>query len=134
MGLSRGWGRDSVNSQKGVHRHPLIPGTDWKTDRRMYANANYYRIFETPTNDDGNPLPAHPSRSDNISNGLKTVVQHAAKKCWLDAVLKDVFKEDASMMLDLAIYMISGYYSRLFKAEGCKASHTYGFFAQKPLD
>ena len=46
MGLSRGWGRDSVNSQKGVHRHPRIPGTDWKTDRRMYANANYYRILE----------------------------------------------------------------------------------------
>ena len=83
---------------------------DWRVDRRMYANETYYKLFPKLAVPSGIPsvfLEA-PGRSDCISVGLYTVVKEQAERSGLMDVLVEVFgRENAWLILDLAMYMIS---------------------------
>lgn len=94
----------------------LCPGSDWKKDRRMYANSAYYRLF--PSNKDSlqntqadkvsGKLKEYPQRFDCISVGLYAVVDKLAEESGLYGVLLEVFGiENTQLIMDLAMYMIS---------------------------
>ncbi|MCI1424512.1 MAG: hypothetical protein LKH04_09505, partial [Lachnospiraceae bacterium] len=99
-----------VDSKNGTGKHAdhkkqcigmaLHPGSNWKSDRRMYANESYYKIYgKTPS---GEPSPAqelpapaadteYPERSDCISVGLYSVVKTLAGESQLLDLLTEVF-------------------------------------------
>ena len=79
----------------------LCPGSDWKKDRRMYANPTYYQIFPSNkgssqnTQDDkaATARKEYPQRFDCISVGLYAVVDKLAEESGLYDVLLDVFEQ-----------------------------------------
>lgn len=116
-----------VDSKNGTGKHAdhkkqcigmaLHPGSDWKSDRRMYANESYYKIYgKAPT---GEPSPAqelpapsvdteYPERSDCISVGLYSVVKALAGESQLLDLLTEVFgSTNTELIMDLAMYMLS---------------------------
>lgn len=95
----------------------LCPGSDWKKDRRMYANPTYYQIFpsnkgssqNTQADKAATARKEYPQRFDCISVGLYAVVDKLAEESGLYDVLLDVFgTENTQLIMDLAMYMISG--------------------------
>ncbi|WP_406040959.1 transposase [Succinimonas sp.] len=94
----------------------LCPGGDWKKDRRMYANSAYYRLFpadkssseKTPAGNASSACREYPQRFDCISAGLYAAVSKIAEESGLYEALLEVFgAEDACLIMDLAMYMIS---------------------------
>ncbi len=94
----------------------LCPGGDWKKDRRMYANSAYYRLFsadkssseKTPAGNASSACREYPQRFDCISAGLYAAVSKIAEESGLYETLLEVFgAEDACLIMDLAMYMIS---------------------------
>ena len=89
----------------------LIPGTDWKNDRRMYANATYYTMYPSDSSSQkrsGTAYDEYPVRSDCLSVGLYAVLKKLAAASGLTDILADVFgSENTWLILDLAMYMIS---------------------------
>ena len=89
----------------------LHPGSDWATDRRMYANPTYYKLY--PSSDAVKDTTAtvydeYPEKYDCISVGLYVATRKAAEDSGLMHLLVDVFgSKDANLILDLAMYMIS---------------------------
>ncbi|WP_406041728.1 transposase [Succinimonas sp.] len=95
----------------------LCPGSDWKKDRRMYANPTYYQLFPSNKGSSQNTKAdkaatvrkEYPQRFDCISVGLYAVADKLAEESGLYDVLLDVFgTEKTQLILDLAMYMISG--------------------------
>ena len=75
---------------------------NWKNDRRMFPNTNYFKFFDT------DKLPDQPQKADNISIGILTVVETLISSSGLLDVLSEVFsEEEISLILDLAMYMLS---------------------------
>lgn len=95
----------------------LHPGTDWKSDRRMYANESYYKLYgkaNEKVQDSEKTFPAsaidteYPERSDCISVGLYSVVKSLAVESGLLDLLTEVFgSSDTDLIIDLAMYMLS---------------------------
>ena len=89
----------------------LHPGSDWATDRRMYANPTYYKLY--PSGDMSKDTAVtvydeYPKRYDCISVGLYAATRKVAEDSGLMNLLIDVFGSmDAYLILDLAMYMIS---------------------------
>ena len=81
----------------------LSPG-DWRSDRRMWANARYRELF--PPDPAG--LPERPELSDCVSVGLVTADREIADNIGLTECLDGAYGTDAAdEALDLATYMIS---------------------------
>lgn len=92
----------------------LHPGEDWKSDRRMYANEAYYKIYgqdqaaPTPQETPPDVYSEYPDRSDCVSVGLYTVTRHLADETQLTDTLCDAFGSSRThLILDLAMYMLS---------------------------
>ena len=95
----------------------LHPGSDWKSDRRMYANESYYKIYgKAPSGEPSSaqelPAPAadteYPERSDCISVGLYSVVKTLAGESQLLDLLTEVFgSTNTELIMVLAMYMLS---------------------------
>ena len=89
----------------------LIPGTDWKNDRRMYANATYYTMYPSDSSSQkrsGTAYDEYPVRSDCLSVGLYAALKKLAAESGLTDILADVFgSENTWLILDLAMYMVS---------------------------
>ena len=93
-----------------------INPSNWRDNRRMYANQFYYTLFgRTSPADKEQQKPSlpkvyavYPERSDCISVGLYAVVKTLADNAKLTDTLADVFgSENTSLILDLAMYMLS---------------------------
>ena len=90
----------------------LNPGSDWMSDRRMYANPRYYELFTQPSSDckkgGSDVYPEYPDWSNCISVGLHAVVEKVVTESELSDVLAEVFgSENSRLILDLASYMLS---------------------------
>lgn len=113
-----------VDAKNGAGKHAdhkkqcigiaLHPGEDWKSDRRMYANETYYKLYSQPSGTSAQQetrpdvYGEYPERSDCISVGLYTVVRHLADDSKLTDTLGDVFGSSRThQILDLAMYMLS---------------------------
>ena len=90
----------------------LHPGKNWAADRRMYANANYYRLHrKEPSMSEDKQVEVYdeyPERSDCMSVGLYAVVKKVVEDSGLLTILVEVFgSKDSCLLLDLAMYMLS---------------------------
>ena len=75
---------------------------NWKNNRYMYANRNYFIYFNKAH------LPEAPEKNDNISIGLHVVLNQLCQESSLEKMLDQIFGVfDARLILDLAAYMIS---------------------------
>ena len=75
---------------------------NWKNNRYMYANRNYFAYFNKAY------LPEAPKKNDNISVGLHVVLEQLCQESSLEEMLNQSFGVfDARLILDLATYMIS---------------------------
>ena len=80
----------------------LIIGPNWKDDRRMIPNSNYFHLFEK------DKIPEQPLRADNISVGVYAAVKELACDSGLSEELLKVFtEEETALILDLAMYMLT---------------------------
>ena len=99
-------GKSNPEKKHATHKKQLIGKSvlgngDWKQDRRMIPNDNYFQLFEK------DKLPERPAKADNISVGVYAAVQKLAGSSGLSSILADIFgEEDAQLILDLAMYMI----------------------------
>ena len=95
-------GTNGYSSHDKIGIGYAIDPENWKSNRLMYANSNYFVYFNKAH------LPESPSKNDNISIGLFAVVKKLSEESRLSGLLEDVFGiADARMILDLASYMIS---------------------------
>jgi len=66
----------------------LKPGSDWMSDRRMYANPKYSQLFTQQPSDckkDGSDIcQEYPERSNCISVGLYAVIEKVVEESKLD--------------------------------------------------
>lgn len=80
----------------------LIVGENWNTDRRMVPNSNYFLIFAK------DQIPEQPNRNTNISVGIYAAIRKLAMDSGLTEELLKVFsEEEAYLMLDLSMFMLS---------------------------
>ena len=89
----------------------LVPGGDWKSDRRMYANVSYYRMYPSDNSSSKKNRAVYdeyPIRSDCLSIGLYAGLKKLAVESGLMDILTEVFgSENTWLIMDLAMYMIS---------------------------
>ena len=121
LNTSTFWG-DKKNSPGKCADHTKVcigialhPGKSWSDDRRMYANAKYYELFD-PSFDKPKEtkktvyqiVSEYPERADSVSVGLYAVVRKLSEESGLSDAMAEVFgSENSWMILDLAMYMIS---------------------------
>ena len=67
---------------------------DWKADRRMTPNDNYYALFAQPSRDE---LPDPPDHADHMAVGLHVAIQTLAEKSGL---AEDLYAALADTMID----------------------------------
>ena len=94
------------------------PGEDWKSDRRMYANAKYLDMLKNDKQNDDNQdqeqevdqLMKANRRSDEITIGRFVIIDKLAQECGIIDILNEALSYDNSrvqFVLDIALYMIS---------------------------
>ena len=88
--------------KKVVIGKAIIVGKNWKDDRRMVPNSNYFHLFQK------DKIPEQPLRADNISVGVYAAVKELAGDSGLREELLKVFTdEETDLILDLAMYMLT---------------------------
>ena len=84
---------------------------DWKADRKMYANVEYYNRYPKDlenTTSGFTPYEVYPRRWDTISVGLYAVIKSIAEESGLLDISVDVFGlQNTFVLLDLSMYMLS---------------------------
>ena len=89
----------------------LHPGSEWANDRRMYANPTFYKLYQSESVAQDTEVDVsidYPQRYDCLSVGFYVVTKKIADDSGLMKLLVEVFgEEEAYLILDLAMYMIS---------------------------
>lgn len=99
--------KNDPNKKHATHKKviigkALIIGPNWKDDRRMVPNSNYFHLFQK------DKIPEQPLRADNISVGVYAAVKELAGDSGLREELLKVFTdEETDLILDLAMYMLT---------------------------
>lgn len=99
--------KNDPNKKHATHKKviigkALIIGPNWKDDRRMVPNSNYFHLFEK------DKIPEQPLRADNVSVGVYAAVKKVACDSGLREELLKVFQEEETdLILDLAMYMLT---------------------------
>ena len=99
--------KNDPNKKHATHKKviigkALIIGPNWKDDRRMVPNSNYFHLFEK------DKIPEQPLRADNVSVGVYAAVKEVACDSGLREELLKVFQEEETdLILDLAMYMLT---------------------------
>lgn len=99
--------KNDPNKKHATHKKviigkALIIGPNWKDDRRMVPNLNYFHLFEK------DKIPEQPPRAENISVGVYAAVRELACDSGLMEELLKVFtNEETDLILDLAMYMLT---------------------------
>lgn len=94
-------GKCSYSSHQKVGIGYAVDPLNWKTNRLMYPNKNYFLHFQKEA------LPEAPSRKDNISVGSFAVIKSLCETSGLTKALSSVFtSEEVHLILDLATYML----------------------------
>lgn len=95
------------NDHKKVLIGKVLPDSpDWKTDRRMTPNDNYFALLAQPSRDN---LPDPPDHADHIAVGLHVAIQALAEKSGLDVDLFAAFGGYDDLLLDFAQFMLSNW-------------------------
>ena len=91
----------SYSTHKKIGIGYAVDPTNWKDNRFMYANKNYFLIFDKEN------LPERPARDDHISVGTYAVLKKLCDESGLLNCLVEAFgSDDANLILDLASYML----------------------------
>ena len=94
-------GKCSYSTHKKIGIGYAVDPTNWKDNRFMYANKNYFLIFDKEN------LPERPARDDHISVGTYAVLKKLCDESGLLNCLVEAFgSDDANLILDLASYML----------------------------
>ena len=94
-------GKCSYSSHQKVGIGYAVDPQDWKTNRLMYPNQNYYLHFER------NSLPEAPPKKDNISVGAYSVIKFLSESSGLTKSLSSAFTPtETNLILDMATYML----------------------------
>ena len=111
---THGQGKRADHTKECIGRLVVIQ-SDWKQDRRMYANSTFHRLFPDLNREEkpasprkAEALSEYPDRSDNMAIGLYAVVKQVAEHIGLTEILAGVFGgSSVALILDLAMYMLS---------------------------
>lgn len=94
-------GRKPYTSHKKICIGVVYVDAHGKRTNKMYANANYYRMFLAEK------LPDPPAMADSLSVGPRLLTETIGKAYGLVNLLTDVFgEEDTCLIMDLASYML----------------------------
>ena len=107
LNLSTWWGEKAGGGKCARHEKACVGmavnPSDWRSDRRMWANARYRELFPGEA-----PLPSAPATSDCVSVGLRAAIDAVCGSTGLRGCLDGAFGPDAAdVLLDLAYYMLS---------------------------
>ena len=94
-------GKCSYSSHQKVGIGYAVDPQNWKTNRLMYPNKNYFLHFQKEG------LPEAPLKKDSISVGAFVVIKFLCEASGLTKALSTVFtSEEVHLILDMATYML----------------------------